>query len=97
MQIKAAPSGHVVLTVRRWSGGLDKELPEIEAAIKQADEEYAEHLVGEHTDELARHGEQVRFSLNSAVVSLVTLFIDRVRRMYRHLGITIPRCKEEDL
>lgn len=74
-----------------WGARLDKELPEIEAAIKQAEGEYAQHLVDEHTDELARYGEQVRFSLNSAVVSLVTLFIDTVRRMYRHLDITIPR------
>jgi hypothetical protein len=74
-----------------WGGRLDQELPQLEAAIKRADGEYADHLVDEHTDELARHSEQVRFSLNSAVVSLVTLFIDSVRRMYRHLDVMIPR------
>ena len=74
-----------------WRGRLDHELPALEAAIKQAEGEYAEHLVDEHTDELARYGEQVRFSLNSAVVSLVTLFVDTVRRMYCHLDISMPR------
>jgi hypothetical protein len=34
-----------------WRGRLDQELPALEAAIKQAEGEYAEHLVDEHTDE----------------------------------------------
>jgi hypothetical protein len=77
-----------------WSGRLDVELPKIEAMIKSAKNDgYAQHLVDEHTDELARYSEQVRFSLNTAVVSLVTLFIDTIRRMYRHLDITIPRLQ----
>jgi hypothetical protein len=45
--------------------------------------------VEEH-DELARYSNS-RFSLNSAVVSLVTLFLDTVQRMYRHLDVLIPR------
>ena len=48
-------------------------------------------IVDEHTDELARYSEQSRFALNSAVVSLVTLFVDDFRRMFRRLEIIVPR------
>jgi hypothetical protein len=74
-----------------WTARLKEELPALEAAIKGATGEYAQHLVDEHTDELALYSERVRFSLNSATVNLVMLFVHTVRRMYRHLDILIPR------
>jgi hypothetical protein len=76
---------------KHWSGHLAEELPKLEAAIHSAHGEYADHLVDEHTDELARYSEQLRFALNSAVVSLATLFVGTVRQMFRRLEIDVPR------
>jgi hypothetical protein len=50
-----------------WSGRLDEELPKLESAIKVADGEYADHLVEEHTDELARYSEQALGRLGRAL------------------------------
>lgn len=50
-----------------WSGRLDEELPKLESAIKVADGEYADDLVDEHTDELARYSEQVPGRLGRAL------------------------------
>jgi len=44
-----------------WSGRLDVELPTLEADIKRAEGEYAAHLVDEHTNELSRYSEQIRY------------------------------------
>jgi hypothetical protein len=76
---------------RHWTRRLGEELPKLETAIKTAHGEYADHLVDQHTDELARYSEQSRFALNSAVVSLVTLFVDDLRRMFRRLEMVVPR------
>lgn len=76
---------------QHWNRRLGEELPKLEAAIKSAHGEYADHLVDKHTDELARYSEQSRFALNSAVVNLVTLFVYDLRRMFRRLEIAVPR------
>lgn len=44
-----------------WSRRLSEELPKIEAAINKASGDYANHLVEEHTHELARNSEQLTF------------------------------------
>lgn len=74
-----------------WSDRLGEELPKLEAAIKTAHGANADHLVDEHTDGLSRFSEQSRFALNSAVVSLATLFVDELRRMCRRLDAVVAR------